>query len=79
MEESKKLLIATEPTLTGIPSKLSCHSVVNYGNSLYIFGGFDGETHCDVSDFSIFNMETQEWKKIKKENKWPNSRCISCI
>lgn len=46
------------------PSKRTDHSMINYGNNIYVFGGYDGQTRFgDLYKCSI--NKNYRWKLIK--------------
>lgn len=58
-------VIKAYDSLPGAPPPRSAHSAVVYQNEMYIFGGWNG--HKSLDDFYSLNLETLEWRQIKKD------------
>ncbi len=54
-----------------MPSPRHSHACVVYGNSMFIFGGFDGSYK---NDFHEFNFTTQQWSVVLGAGKVPRAR-----
>ena len=54
-----------------VPSPRHSHSAVVYGDSLFVFGGYDGSYR---NDFHEFDFRTQVWSPVKSTGKVPRAR-----
>jgi len=59
-------------TLGTIPPRGSCHSCVTYGDSMYIFGGWDNPRA--TNDLYQFHFETRTWKLLEVTGDVPAAR-----
>ena len=61
------------------PSPRHSHSAVVFGNSMYVFGGYDGSYRCDMTEF--YFVENQ-WIPIITKGRSPRPRyratCVVC-
>jgi len=59
------------------PSARHSHSAVSYGDSMYIFGGYDG---AYKNDLYRFNLESRRWSKVAAKGRHPQARYrASCV
>ena len=54
-----------------VPSPRHSHAAVVYGDSMYVFGGYDGSYRCD---FHQFDFRAQEWSLVRGNGKAPKAR-----
>ena len=57
----------TAPT----PTPRHSHAAVVYGDSMFVFGGYDGSYR---KDFHEFNFKTSTWTQVPKMGRVPHAR-----
>jgi len=68
--ENKKCVLLR--TLGTVPPKGSCHTCVTYGDSMYIFGGWDNPRA--TNDIYQFKFESRTWALLEVTGELPSPR-----